>query len=124
MPDIKQALEHPMIASFTMIAIIAGGLTGVGTITGWYGLAHTTQDELQALDMKHVTLINANRLALDQGILQSRCQSLRIEISLAESTIWQMEQAGDDSQRLVERRRELRDLLSKYNSLSCATILR
>ena len=102
----------PIMTSMALVAIIASALTGIGTITGVYDAAHTTQVELD--------VVNAT---VTEYSVQSTCQSLRIQISLVEQAIWQMEQAGDDSQRLVDKESELRDLLSRYRTLNCASVL-
>lgn len=113
MKDIPDKLKgSPIMTSMGLVALVATALTGIGTITGVYDSAHTSQTELDVVIS-----------TVAEYSVQSTCQSLRIQISLVEQAIWQMDQAGDNSQRLVDKRRELRDLLAQYNDLNCASVL-
>lgn len=109
---IKEKLEHPVAGTLTTIAVVAAALTGVGTITGWYDAGHTSEAELSVVVEK--TLENEHL---------AKCSRLDIRISLTEQAIWQMEQAGDNSQRLIEKRRELRRMLDQFRKLNCSSIL-
>ena len=110
--QIQKIKESPVITSLTIVAIVAASLTGLGTITGWYDASHTTQVELTEVEEK-----------VDSYSVQSKCQALRIQVTLVEQAIWQMEQTTNNSQRLVDKKRELRDLLARYSKLNCATVL-
>lgn len=110
--DLRKKLEHPVIASLATIAVVASGLTGTAQITGWYDAQHTSQAELQVVDDK-----------VDRNTALAKCSRLDIKISLVENAIWQMEQSSQNSQRLVEKRRELKKLEEQYRELKCAIIL-
>lgn len=108
----KSWRDNPMFVSLTMIAAVSVGLTAIGTITGAYDAGHTSQAELDVI---------VNRVT--NNSIESECRHLVIMISLAENAIWQMEQANDRSQRLVEKSRQLRNLRSRYDELHCASAL-
>jgi hypothetical protein len=111
MATTKEMMGHPM-ATLTILALIAGGITAIGTISGAYDAGHTSQTELDVVVS-----------AMNEISLESKCRALNIQISLVESAIWQMDQVEGSSQRLVEKRRELRRLQAQYNEAHCATVL-
>lgn len=104
--------ENPVVVSLLMITVVAGGLTGLGTITGSYDRAHTSAAELQVVQNK-----------IDETELSSKCRALSIQISLADSSIWQMEQSENPGRRLIEVKRELRKLQAQYDDAHCASVL-
>jgi hypothetical protein len=109
MPE-KSWKDNHMFVSLAMITLVAGSITAIGTISGAYDAGHTSEAELKVVQN-----------AVEEYAVAANCNALSIQISLAEQAIWQMEQAGDNSQRLLEKRRELRDMLAKYRKLECAT---
>lgn len=108
----KVFVEHPVMASLTTFTVLGGALTMFMNVSGIYDAAHTSEAEL--------ALVKAEVASLGT---KSTCENLAIRISLVEQAIWQMEQANSQSQRLVEKRRELRDLEDKYRTLQCARLL-
>ena len=110
--SLRKAKGSPIMTSLILVGIVAAGITGVGTITGFYDAAHTSQIELDVVDDK-----------VDAYFIQSKCQALRIQVTLVEQTIWELNQVQNDGQRLVDKKRDLRDLLSQYNTLNCASVL-
>lgn len=112
MPENKSWKDNHMFVSLSMIILVGGGLTAIGTMSGMYDAAHTSDAELRLVQ---------NRV--DATELSSKCRALNIQISLADNAIWQMEQAENQGQRLVEKRRELRRLQSQFDDAHCASVL-
>ena len=116
--------ERPIMTVLTTITIVGAALSTLITASDHYDASHTSQLELEEV----VQLARAARQQIehkvDAGIVKSTCESLAIRISIVEQQIWQMEQTSTNGERRVEKARELSDLVAKYNSLSCATLLR
>ena len=108
----KEKMENPMTASLAMIVLVSGGLTAIGTITGVYDDSHTSAAELKVVSDK-----------MEETDLKATCSTLSIQISLAEQSIWQMNQAEDHSQRLIELQRALRNMLLHFDDLHCSSVL-
>lgn len=65
-------------------------------------------------------LINQNKQQAVLDRRQSRCEYIDLQISIIDQQIWQMEQDGQASQRLVEKRRELQQLEEESRRLNCS----
>ena len=100
-----------MIASLSMIALVSAGLVGLGTITGAYDASHTSEAELSVVQSQVYTIK-----------VQSQCSTLEIKISIVENQIFQMEVSGQNTSRLVEKKRELQKMEQKYAKLECASL--
>jgi len=109
----KSWRNNPVFVSLTMITLVSVGITAIGTLTGAYDASHTSQVELDVVD---------NRVTTNS--VESECRHLLVMIDLVESAIWQMKQAGDESQRLNEKERQLTNLNARYNELHCASVLK
>jgi hypothetical protein len=120
----QRAKNSPIMVSLTLMTVVIGSFTAIGNFTGTWDRGHTTEVELtQALstfDQEHPHPVNQQQLA--EIRTESQCQAIDIRISLAEQAIWQMEQAGQNSQRLVEKRRELAQLEAKRMALRCGAL--
>lgn len=111
---LKQKVEaNPVISSIAAIGLIAASLTGLGTITGAYDASHTSEAELQVV-----------QLQVDAIKVQSVCSTLDIRIALVEEQIYQMEISGQNSPRLVEKKRELSKMDQQYRRFNCASLLK
>jgi hypothetical protein len=111
MPD-KNWKDNHMFVSLSMMILVGAGLTTIGTVSGMYDAAHTSAAELKIVQNK-----------VDATELSSKCRALSIQISLADSAIWQMEQSANPGRRLTEKKRELRKLQSQYDDAHCASVL-
>jgi hypothetical protein len=110
----KVFVEHPIMAAITTFTIMGGALTMFLNVSGIYDAAHTSEAELAIVDQR-----------VSELSVKSTCENLTIRITLVEQAIWQMhQQSGANSQRLVEKQRELKELEAKYRSLDCARILK
>lgn len=102
----KALTENPLMASLTTFTVLGGAIIMLMNVTGIYDAAHVSEAELAIVTTK------------------STCENLAIRISLVEQAIWQMEQAGtEQSQRMLEKKRELRQLEQKFESINCASVI-
>lgn len=121
--------NSPLVVTLLTIGIVSAGLTSVANITGYWQANHTTQLELEATKLNLESSIQKVSASISEAKSereeirnQSSCQNLDILISIVESQIWQMRSVGDNSQRLVEKERELKRLEEKRRSLSCINL--
>ena len=104
--------NNHVFISLSLVGVLSAGVAAIGSLSGAYDSGHTSQEELEVV-IAQVT----------QYSLQSKCRSLDIQISLAENAIWQMVQASDSSRRLVEKKRDLKNLQDQYEVARCSTVL-
>lgn len=115
----KEFREHPAMITLSTIVLFGSALTGYGIISGAYNAAHTSEEELAV----YIGQVEELQSSVEEYSDVSKCQYLSLRINAVEDQIYQMEQSGQNSQRLVEKRRELRDLIAQYQSLRCASKL-
>lgn len=102
-----------MLTMSTMI-LTSGAVAAFASMSGFWDMAHTSEEELTAaIQEQTVAIVNKSQT-------EARCETLDLQITIVEGHIWQMEQAGNSSQRLVEKRRELRKLEDKRRAMGCA----
>ena len=66
--------------------------------------------------------IDANNERIRKNNILRECGNIDIQISIVDQQIWQMEQAGNSSQRLVEKRRQLKNLEDRRAELNCGSV--
>jgi hypothetical protein len=121
---VSKVKERPIMTVLTTITIVGAALGTLITYTERYDTGHTSQAELEEVVQAASAARRQIEAQVESGIIKSTCESLAIRIAIIEQQIWQMKQSGGDGERLVEKERELSDLVAKYNSLTCSSLLR
>lgn len=123
-PLTQRVKENPVIPILSTVALIAGAWAGIDRMSGDWDRSHTSYDEMIAAIESHSSQPHASaQQQLDKISRESRCSTIDLQISIIEQQIWQMEQAQQASQRLIEKRRELRRLEGRREQLRCAALL-
>jgi len=113
--------NHPVASLVVAVGAIAGALLAILTFTGELDAMVVSEPELQIFFDEHEQHPHAAaQQQIDAWKDQSSCESIDIRIAILEDQIYRMEQDNPDSQRLVDKRRELRNLESKRRNLNCA----
>lgn len=119
--------ERPLVA----VMLFAGSIAAAGLSVLAFGAKidalNVTEFELKERfyvheQRAHDASVQADKTAADEREeirRESRCQTLEIQISIIEQQIWSMETTNDNSQRLVEKRRELKRKEDKREALRC-----
>ena len=120
---IKEKLkENPIMVALSTVILAGGALSAGLSMTGTWDAWHTSTVELTTALQAHTTsphAVSEQQRLIDRK--EAKCENLAIRISIVGQQIWSMENAGENSARLVEKRRELAKLLEKEKVLHCAS---
>lgn len=112
---------NPVVLMMTILALVGSALTAVINVSGYWDANHTTDAEMMRMITKHADGAHVTtEKQLDRSRRENLCATIDLKISIVEGQIWQMEQVGNNTQRLVEKKRELHKLETKHNTLHCS----
>ena len=123
---IDRVKERPVIWLVTagslagaVLAVVNFGDTADAWIASEAEVDHAIYIHAQTPHAAALQMIAQAASERDEIRRESRCQTIELKITLIEQQIWEMEQDGT-SPRLVEKKRELRDLEDKQSALKCS----
>lgn len=123
--------ENPLASTVIGLGALAAAALAIMSFSDEIDGLVVTEAELTVILGQHanqphpsaLAQINAALAEVEDARQQSTCESIGIRIAIIEDQIWQMEQSGRETQRLVDKRRELRNLQNKATALNCARFL-
>jgi len=121
---VSKIKENPLASTLIGLGALAAAALAIMSFTDEIDGLVVTEAELTVILGEHTSKPHPGvPQQINEAREQSTCESLGIRIAIIEDQIWQMEQTAPDSQRLVDKRRELRNLENKSRALNCARFL-
>jgi len=120
----QKARDNLALTLFMTVGAAASVVITLLNVSGKLDSMVVSEAELAAVMTKHSSEPHiGSQTQIDALKKATKCQSIDIQISIIEQQIWQMEQAEDDSLRLVEKKTDLENLKSARATLRCGALV-